>query len=80
MGALRKLAKPFVFLFVVTWDFGLFVLNFILPARKVGSVVPEGVAGHALNWPAYEPPKPTDSRSSCKTISLRTQNLAGKLC
>ncbi|KAJ4346883.1 uncharacterized protein N0V89_010816 [Didymosphaeria variabile] len=66
MGLIRKLSKPLILIFVVTWDFGLFLLNVILPARKPGHVVPAGAPGHALNWPAYEPPKPTDSRSSCK--------------
>lgn len=70
MGIVRTLGKPFVLLFVVTWDFGLFLANLVLPARKVGHVVPPGVPGHALNWPAYEPPKPTDSRSSCKAYSI----------
>ncbi|KAL1593843.1 hypothetical protein SLS60_010576 [Paraconiothyrium brasiliense] len=69
MGLFRKLSKPFILLFVVTWDFGLFLLNVILPARKAGHVVPAGAPGHALNWPAYEPPTPTDSRSSCKGLA-----------
>ncbi|KAL5401363.1 hypothetical protein PMIN06_011849 [Paraphaeosphaeria minitans] len=96
MGLVRKISKPFVLLFVLAWDLGLFLLNVIIPKRKDGHVVPVEAPGHARNWPAYEPPGPGDSRSSCpmlnalanhnilphsgRDISFRTLNTAIREC
>ena len=71
MNLFRKLSKPFILVLVITWDFALFLLNIILPARKHGDVVPAGAPGHGLKWPTYEPPEPTDSRSSCEAVFVR---------
>ncbi|KAK7189801.1 hypothetical protein DPSP01_008784 [Paraphaeosphaeria sporulosa] len=69
MSLVKKASKPFILLFVLAWDLGLFILNVVIPKRKVGHVVPVGAPGHARNWPAYEAPKPGDSRSSCPMLN-----------
>jgi hypothetical protein len=63
------ITKHCINLFVFTWDFGLFLLNLILPAHKPGQVVPPGAPGHGLKWPEYVPPGPDDSRSACPMLN-----------
>lgn len=69
MGIGQKLSKPFIDSFVLAWDFGLFLLNLILPAHKAGRVVPAGATGHDRKWPEFVPPKEGDSRSACPMLN-----------
>ncbi|KAF2670327.1 Cloroperoxidase [Microthyrium microscopicum] len=69
MGILNKIAKPFINLFIFSWDFVLFILNVITPNLKPGHVVPAGHPGHNLQWPEYVPPKEGDSRSACPMLN-----------
>ncbi|KAF1919427.1 Chloroperoxidase [Ampelomyces quisqualis] len=70
MSALQsKFTKPFIDIFVLTWDFGLFLLNLVLPPSPPDAVVPAGAPGHAGHWPPYTPPGPNDSRSACPMLN-----------
>jgi hypothetical protein len=69
MSLAAKLTKPLVDLFVLTWDFQLFLLNLILPSSPPHAVVPAGAPGHLGHWPAYTPPSATDSRSACPMLN-----------
>jgi hypothetical protein len=69
MSLTAKLTKPFVDIFVLTWDFHIFLLNLILPSHPPTSVVPPQAPGHAGHWPAYEPPSDSDSRSACPMLN-----------
>jgi Peroxidase, family 2 len=69
MGVLGKIAGPFINLFVLGWDFWLFLFNIVLPNRKVGHVVPKGHPGFGGTWPEYVPPGPGDSRSACPMLN-----------
>jgi hypothetical protein len=69
MSLTAKLTKPFVDIFVLTWDFQLFLLNLIFPPHPSTAVVPPHAPGHAGHWPAYEPPSATDSRSACPMLN-----------
>ena len=69
MGLTQKLTKPFVDLSVMTWDFGLFLANLILPAHPPNEVVAAGVPGHQGKWPEYTPPREGDSRSACPMLN-----------
>ncbi|KAF2730781.1 Cloroperoxidase [Polyplosphaeria fusca] len=66
---MQKLTKPFIDVFVVTWDFVLFILNLILPAHKPGSVIPAGAPGNNGQWPDYVAPQEGDSRSACPMLN-----------
>jgi len=69
MGIIQKVTKPFVDLTVITYDFGLFILNVLSPALKEGHVVPEHAPGHNLTWPEFVPPTEGDSRSACPMLN-----------
>jgi hypothetical protein len=69
MAIFSKIAGFFINIFVLTWDFGFFVLNIITPSLKPGHVVPAHAAGHGLTWPEYVPPKDGDSRSACPMLN-----------
>src|ERR1700748_355221 len=69
MGVVSKVTGAVINLFVLGWDFGFFLLNIILPARKVGQVVPQGAPGHNLTWPEFVPPNEGDSRSACPMLN-----------
>ncbi|KAG9204722.1 hypothetical protein G6514_000506 [Epicoccum nigrum] len=69
MGLTQKLTKPFVDLSVMTWDFGLFLANLVLPAHPPNEVVAAGVPGHQGKWPEYTPPREGDSRSACPMLN-----------
>jgi len=69
MGLTQKLTKPFVDLSVMTWDFGLFLANLVLPAHPPNEVVAVGVPGHQGKWPEYTPPREGDSRSACPMLN-----------
>jgi hypothetical protein len=69
MSLTRKLTKPFVDIFVLTWDFHIFLLNLVLPAHEPTLVIPAGAPGHAGHWPTYVPPKDGDSRSACPMLN-----------
>lgn len=69
MGIVQKITKPFYDIFILVWDFNLFLLNLVLPAHKPGRVVPAGAPGHNGNWPEYIPPKNGDSRSACPMLN-----------
>lgn len=69
MGIVHKITKPFVDLSVITWDFGLFILNVLSPALKEGQIVPPNVPGHGQSWPEYVPPGEGDSRSACPMLN-----------
>lgn len=64
-----KLTKPFLDIFVLTWDFGLFLLNLVLPPHAPNAVVPAHAPGFHGNWPPYHPPGPGDSRSACPMLN-----------
>ena len=69
MGILNKIAGFFIQIFVISWDFSLFLINFLTPSRKAGQVIPPNVSGHNLIWPEYIPPKDGDSRSACPMLN-----------
>ncbi|OAK99389.1 Cloroperoxidase [Phaeosphaeriaceae sp. SRC1lsM3a] len=69
MSLQTKLTKPFVDIFVLTWDFGLFLLNLVLPPHPPNSVVPAHSPGASGHWPRYQPPGPNDSRSACPMLN-----------
>ncbi|KAM0692209.1 hypothetical protein Q7P36_008410 [Cladosporium allicinum] len=69
MAIAPKLQKVLTDLFVMLWDLGLAILNFILPKRKPGLVVPAGVPGHQGKWPKYIAPREGDSRSACPMLN-----------
>ena len=69
MSILQKLTKPFIDLSVMTWDFGLFLANLILPAHPPNQVIAAGLPGHAGKWPDYVPPGEGDSRSACPMLN-----------
>jgi hypothetical protein len=69
MAILRTVSKPFINLFVFSWDFSLFLLNIVTPSLKPGHVVPAHAAGHNLLWPDFVPPKEGDSRSACPMLN-----------
>ncbi|KAI5119462.1 hypothetical protein M0805_007196 [Coniferiporia weirii] len=54
---------------IFTWDFGLFLLNLVSFKRKVGKVTLKGKPGYGGSWPAFIPPKDTDSRSACPALN-----------
>jgi hypothetical protein len=64
-----KLTKPFIDLFVLTWDFQIFLLNLIFPPHPPNAVVPPHAPGHGGHWPAYTPPSAGDSRSACPMLN-----------
>ena len=53
---------------VLTWDFGLFLLNLVTPNRKI-DVTPQEQPGADGKWPEYVPPKDGDSRCSCPALN-----------
>ncbi|KAJ4405123.1 hypothetical protein N0V91_005485 [Didymella pomorum] len=69
MGFTQKLTKPFIDLSVMTWDFGLFLANLILPAHHPNKVIAAGLPGHAGRWPEYVAPREGDSRSACPMLN-----------
>lgn len=69
MGILNKIVGAVLNLFVLSWDFGLFILNILTPSLKPGSVVPKNASGHNLTWPEYVAPKEGDSRSACPMLN-----------
>ena len=69
MGILSKITGFFINIFVLSWDFSLFILNILAPSLKPGHVVPKHAAGHNLIWPEYVPPKEGDSRSACPMLN-----------
>ena len=69
MSILQKLTKPLIDLSVMTWDFGLFLANLILPAHPPNQVIAAGLPGHAGKWPDYVPPGEGDSRSACPMLN-----------
>ncbi|KAF3005013.1 hypothetical protein E8E13_008838 [Curvularia kusanoi] len=69
MGLTQKITKPFIDLTVMTWDFGIFLANLVLPAHPPNEVVTAGLPGHAGKWPEYSPPREGDSRSACPMLN-----------
>ncbi|XPS68271.1 hypothetical protein M3J09_000563 [Ascochyta lentis] len=69
MSLAEKLTKLLTDLSVMTWDFGLFLANLLLPAHPPNKVIATGVPGHAGKWPEYTPPREGDSRSACPMIN-----------
>jgi hypothetical protein len=69
MGIVKKITGFFINIFVLVWDFGLFILNILTPSLKPGHVVPAHAAGHHLVWPEYVPPEGDDSRSACPMLN-----------
>jgi hypothetical protein len=69
MGILKKITGFFINVFVLAWDFGLFIINILTSSLKPGHVVPAHAAGHHLTWPEYVPPKGDDSRSACPMLN-----------
>ncbi|KAH6637501.1 Chloroperoxidase [Boeremia exigua] len=69
MGLTQKLTKPFIDLSVMTWDFGIFLANLILPAHPPNGVIAAGIPGHAGSWPEYTAPREGDSRSACPMLN-----------
>ena len=68
-GILNKIMSLVIDIFVIIWDFGLFILNILTPSLKPGHVVPPNAEGHNLVWPDYIPPKSGDSRSACPMLN-----------
>ncbi|KAH7075033.1 Chloroperoxidase [Paraphoma chrysanthemicola] len=69
MGLKQKLTKPFIDIFVLTWDFQLFLLNLVIPSHKPSTVIPAHAPGAHGQWPPYIPPTDTDSRSACPMLN-----------
>lgn len=69
MSLTQKLTKVLIDLFVMTWDLGLAILNFVLPKHETGHVIPAGIPGHNGQWPEYVAPRPGDSRSACPMLN-----------
>jgi hypothetical protein len=69
MGILNKITGFFIKIFILFWDFSLFILNFLTPSLKPGQIVPPHTPGHNLAWPEYVPPKDGDSRSACPMLN-----------
>jgi len=69
MAVFKKVSGAFINLFVLSWDFSLFLLNIVTPSLKPGHVVPANAQGHNLTWPEYTPPKEGDSRSACPMLN-----------
>jgi len=66
---LLPIAKGFQDIGVLTWDFGLFLLNLVTPSLKVDHVTPQGHPGAGGKWPEFIPPKDGDSRCSCPALN-----------
>lgn len=64
-----KVTYPFTVVSILTWDAGLAVINAVAPKKAEGSVVEAGKPGHHGQWPPYQPPKATDSRSACPALN-----------
>jgi hypothetical protein len=69
MGIVKAINGLFLNVFVLSWDFSIFILNILTPSLKPGHVVPEHAAGHNLTWPEYVPPQEGDSRSACPMLN-----------
>ncbi|KZM20048.1 uncharacterized protein EKO05_0009824 [Ascochyta rabiei] len=69
MSLTQKTTKLLVDLSVMTWDFGLFLANLLLPAHPPNKVIAAGIPGHAGKWPEYTPPREGDSRSACPMLN-----------
>jgi len=69
MFLITPIARGFQSIGVLTWDFGLFLLNLVTPNLKVDHVTPQGHAGADGKWPEYIPPKDGDSRCCCPALN-----------
>ncbi|KAI9048873.1 hypothetical protein LZ554_006729 [Drepanopeziza brunnea f. sp. 'monogermtubi'] len=69
MDILHKTVAQIINLFVLTWDFALFLLNLLTPSLQPKHIVPSRAPGHAGIWPAYLPPQQGDSRSACPMLN-----------
>ena len=69
MGIFNKISGAFINIFVLVWDFGLFILNILTPSHKPGHVVPPNTPGHNLTWPPFIAPLDSDSRSACPMLN-----------
>jgi hypothetical protein len=69
MPLTQTLTKPFIDIFVLTWDTTLFLLNLILPSHSPTHVIPVGTPGHVGHWPEYIAPEDSDSRSACPMLN-----------
>jgi hypothetical protein len=70
MSLAPKLQKVLTDVFVMLWDLGLAILNFILPKR------PAGVPGHKGKWPKYIAPREGDSRSACPMLNAMVRSFS----
>ena len=69
MFLITPIARGFQDIGVLTWDFGLFLLNLVTPNLKVDHVTPQGHPGADGKWPEYIPPKDGDSRCCCPALN-----------
>ncbi|KAJ4347663.1 hypothetical protein N0V95_005205 [Ascochyta clinopodiicola] len=60
MSLTQKVTKLLVDLSVMTWDFGIFLANLLLPAHPPNKVIAAGIPGHEGKWPEYTPPREAD--------------------
>ncbi|KAF8742189.1 Peroxidase, family 2, partial [Rhizoctonia solani] len=56
-------------LYLLGWDAGLHLSNYILPKKQPGAVIAKGVGGHGGKWGEFRPPGPDDARSPCPAIN-----------
>ncbi|QRV89182.1 peroxidase family 2 domain protein [Ceratobasidium sp. AG-Ba] len=54
---------------LIMWDAGLHIANYLLPAKRIGAVVPQGTSGHKGYWGEYKPPSSDDARSPCPALN-----------
>jgi len=69
MFLITPIARGIQSIGVLTWDFGLTLLNLVTFSRKVDHVTPQGQLGPDGKWPEYIPPKDGDSRCSCPALN-----------
>jgi hypothetical protein len=81
MALFSKISNFFLTIYILSWDALLSVLNFILPNKKIGHIVPPGHPGEGGKWGEYIAPKEGDSRCSCPAMNaMANHGKSIKLC
>jgi hypothetical protein len=69
MFLITPIASGIQFLGVMTWDFGLMLVNGFTPTLNPARITREGHPGAGGKWPEYIAPKDGDSRSCCPGLN-----------
>ncbi|KAF8065024.1 Chloroperoxidase [Lyophyllum atratum] len=56
-------------LVILIWDITLTLINLLVPAKRLGHVIPAGHPGAGGKWPKYIAPADSDSRSACPALN-----------